>query len=250
MMQSAFKGGYALSVWKGDATTGEAREVWHNQPNDPVITTLGNVRLTGTTLVFPLTPGGAGGRGGRGRGQAAPPEDAAPAAPQGPVDEWDRYYSLDLTKMDSRPVLLTTTDGLIEDQTSVALSPDGKTLYYCTNAKDIERRHIWAVPVAGGVAPRQVTTGEGIETYPAPLASGRMLATLSADWNMPQSLGVWPLEQQAASSAPKRNVDPVVSRTSAASSGPIAQRIIYPDVTPGLSGRRPRQAGDRVDEGR
>ena len=51
--------------------------------------------------------------------------------------------------MDSsaRPVLLTTTDGLIENQTSVAFSADGKTFYYCTNAKDIERRHIWAVPV-------------------------------------------------------------------------------------------------------
>ena len=55
-----------------------------------------------------------------------------------------------LATPNAKPVLLTTTDGLIEDQTSVALSADGKTLYYCTNAKDIERRHIWAVPVAGG----------------------------------------------------------------------------------------------------
>jgi dipeptidyl aminopeptidase/acylaminoacyl peptidase len=74
----------------------------------------------------------------------------------------------------------------------VALSRDGKTLFYCTNAKDIERRHIWAVPVIGGT-PAQVTTGIGIETRPTPLASGRMLATFSADWKMPQSLGVWPL---------------------------------------------------------
>ena len=92
----------------------------------------------------------------------------------------------------ARPVLLTTTDGLIEDQTSVALSADDKTFYYCTNAKDIERRHIWAVPVGGGT-PVQITTGEGVETYPAVLASGKYLATLSASWNMPQSLGVWKL---------------------------------------------------------
>ena len=101
-------------------------------------------------------------------------------------------------------MLLTTTDGLIEDQTSVALSADGKTLYYCTNAKDIERRHIWAVPVAGGDAAAQVTTGDGIETYPAPLASGKMLATLSADWKMPQSLGVWKLERPRARAAQAR----------------------------------------------
>jgi len=87
-------------------------------------------------------------------------------------------------------VLLTTTDGMIENQTSVAISADGKTLYYSTNAKDIELRHIWAVPTSGGT-PAQVTTGEGAETNPAPLASGKYLATLSADWKMPQSLGVW-----------------------------------------------------------
>ena len=229
LMQAAFKGGYALSVWKGNALTGEAQEIWHNQPNDRVITTLGNVRLAGTTLVFPLTPGGAGGRGGRGRGQAAPAEGAPPATPPGPVDEWDRYYSLDLTKVDSRPVLLTTTDGLIEDQTSVALSPDGKTLYYCTNAQDIERRHIWAVPIAGGVAPRQVTTGAGIETYPALLASGRMLATLSADWNLPQSLGLWPLE-----ASPAAKVSTVAAKAAPLANAVVTQRIIYPTSRPGF----------------
>src|SRR5579871_2878873 len=50
-------------------------------------------------------------------------------------------------------------------------------------------RHIWAVPTAGGT-PTQVTTGKGIETYPAALPSGA-LATLSATWNMPMSVGLW-----------------------------------------------------------
>ena len=70
------------------------------------------------------------------------------------------------------------------------------------------------MPVEGGT-PRQVTTGEGIETYPAPLASGRTLATLSAGWKLPQSLGVWPLTS---------------SRQDA------TQRIVYPDVPPRLPG--------------
>jgi dipeptidyl-peptidase-4 len=95
---------------------------------------------------------------------------------------------------------------LIEDQTSVALSSDGKTLFYCTNARDIERRHIWSVPVVGGAA-RQITTGDGIETHPAPLASGKTLATLSANWKMPQSVGVWPI---------------------AAAPEPVAQKIVFP----------------------
>ena len=199
LSQSTFRGGYTASVWKGDATTGDASEIWHNQPKDRLFTNLNNVRLAGKYLIVPVNVGG-GGRGGR--GAQTPPVET----PAGPVDEWERYYSIDLLVPNAKPVLLTTTDGLIEDQTSVALSADNATLYYCTNAKDIERRHIWAVPVAGG-SPRQITTGEGIETSPAPLASGKNLATLSADWKMPQSVGIWPVTT---------------------SSGTVAQKIVYP----------------------
>jgi dipeptidyl-peptidase 4 len=187
LQRATFRGGYTISIMKADVATGEADEVWHNQPSDPVVTNISNPRLAGDYLVFAVNTG-FGGRGGRGRGTPAPPQ----TPPSGPVDEWDRYYSITLTGGAARPVVLTTTDGLIEDQTSIALSPDESTLYYCTNAKDIERRHIWVVPVAGGT-PRQVTTGTGIETMPVPLASGKTLATLSADWKTPQSLGVWSL---------------------------------------------------------
>ncbi len=193
LQRATFKGGYTLSIMKADVDTGEAREVWHNQSNDRIANNPTNLRLAGDYVVFPLIVGG--GRGGRGaRGAAAAEPDAAP---QGPVDEWDRYYSLNIASPDSRPVLLTTTDGLIEDQTSVAISSDGKTFYYCTNAGDIERRHVWAVPVTGGT-PHQVTTGAGIETSPTPLSSGKTLATLSADWKMPQSLGLWQLSSSSA----------------------------------------------------
>ena len=196
LARATFRGGYTLSVWKGDAASGEAVEVWHNEPNDRTFTTLANLRLAGNYLIVPHNAGGGGGRGGRGRGaNPAPP-------PAGPVDEWERYSSIDLSAPKSKPVLLTTTSGLIEDQTSVALSADGTTLFYCTNATDIERRHIWGVPVAGGT-PRQVTEGEGIETSPAPLASGRTLATLSADWKMPQSVGMWSMAPAATAPAQK-----------------------------------------------
>jgi dipeptidyl aminopeptidase/acylaminoacyl peptidase len=198
IMKATFKGGYTIGFYKADVTTGEAQEIWHNQENDKIAANIGNLRLAGDTLIFQLVVPGPGGRGGRGRGGAG--RGAAPAAggpkmieppkQEAPVDEWDRYYSVNLLDPAARPVLLTTTDGLIENQTSIALSADQKTFFYCTNAKDIERRHIWAVPVNGGV-PVQITTGEGVETYPTPLASGKYLVTLSADWNMPQSVGVW-----------------------------------------------------------
>jgi dipeptidyl-peptidase 4 len=192
LTSATFKGGYAYALWIADVATGTAHESWHPKPGDRW-SSLPALRLAGDHVVF------SGGAGSGGRG-------GAPGGAQGPPDEWDRFYSLHYTDPEAKPVLLTTTDGLIEDQTSSILSPDGQTFYYCTNATDIERRHIWAVPVSGG-QPRQVTTGRGIENYPAPLASG-VLATLSATWNMPQSLGIW--------------------------SSPASQKIIFPITRPGF----------------
>lgn len=200
LMRATFHGGYTIELYKADVTTGEAQQVWHNQVNDPIVSAIPAPRLAGDYVIFQFNQGG--GRGGRGRGGQA-------QAASGPVDEWDRYYSLNIVDPSARPVLLTTTDGLIEDQTSVALSGDAKTFYYCTNAKDIERRHTWAVPVSGGT-PVEITTGQGVETSPSPLASGKYLATLSADWNMPQSVGIWkmPAEGPVAAAPPQKIVFP------------------------------------------
>jgi len=185
LMRATFRGGHTLSIMKANVTNGEAEEVWHNEPNDRMFGSLNSPRLAGNYIVFTPNTGG-GGRGGRGGQQQ---QEQQPSST--PVDEWDRYYSLEL-KPNAKPALLTTTDGLIEDQTSIALAADGKTFYYSTNAGDIDRRHVWAVPVTGG-APVQITSGNGIETSPVPLASGRALATQSAGWNRPQSIGLWKL---------------------------------------------------------
>ncbi len=210
MMRATFRGGYTVSFYKADVATGDSQEIWHNQPNDTLVTNVNNAHLAGDLLIFPfLTAGGRGGRGRGGPGGAPAAAEAQPTPPpnQPPADEWDRYYALNIMDPAARPVLLTTTDGLIEDRTSVAVSADEKTFYYCTNAKDIERRHIWAVPVAGGT-PVQLTTGEGVETYPTPLPSGKYLATLSASWNMPQSVGIWKTDSLTAAAAPQKIVFP------------------------------------------
>ena len=254
LMRATFKGGYTLAFYKADVTTGEAQETWHNQPNDTMVTNFANVRMAGNSIIFPYAPGGGGRGGGRGARGAAPgdtPPPAAASAPgsatAGPVDEWDRYYALDIMNPSARPVLLTPTDGLIEDQTSIAVSGDGKTFYYCTNAQDIERRHIWAVPVGGGT-PVRITTGEGVETSPAPLASGKYLATLSADWKMPQSLGIWSLGNTATqkivfpTSRPgfpmDAHVKPEIVITKAADGVEVHNQVFVPkDLKPG--DRRP-----------
>jgi dipeptidyl aminopeptidase/acylaminoacyl peptidase len=241
LLRATFRGGYTLSVMKANVATGEAEEVWHNEANDRLFGNIANPRLAGNYIVFPQNVG-LGGRGGRGT------QPQAEQQPQGPVDEWDRYYSLNIAAQNSKPVLLTTTDGLIEDQTSVAISPDGKTFYYCTNASDIDRRHIWAVPVAGGT-PVQITTGKGIETWPVPLASGKLLATQSADWKRPQSVGVWKLDGTSPQSSQQYvyptaaglknfptdlHVEPTAVTTTAADGTKVPNQLFLPkDLKPG-----------------
>ncbi len=161
---STFSGGHTLQLMIADASTGEAQEVWHNAPRDSVFTSLNNMMWAGEHVVFPVTL---------------------------QHDEWDRWYSLSVNG--GTPVRLTTTDGMIEDATSIALSPDGRTFYYCTNATDIERRHIWAVPSAGGT-PVRISTGDGIETYPQPLASGKKVAVIYFDAKTPASIALVPTQ--------------------------------------------------------
>ena len=166
LCRATFPGGHTLAVMVADVAKGSARELWHNAPSDSTIPFIARLLWGSDRIVFPVSPLN---------------------------DEWERYYSLDANAVTAKPVLLTTTNGLIEDATSAALSGDGKTLYYCTNASDIERRHIWAVPTAGGT-PKRISTGEGIETSPQPLASGKQLAVLYFDMNTPASVGLVPVD--------------------------------------------------------
>ncbi|MBI2409249.1 MAG: S9 family peptidase [Gemmatimonadetes bacterium] len=210
-----FPGGYTLSLMMADVNTRIATEVWHNQPNDRTFTTLNGLRVAAGHVVFPATV---------------------------PGDEWDRWFSINLANPAKEPVLLTTTDGLIEGAGSAELSTDGKALYYCTNAKDIERRHIWSVPVSGGT-PVQITTGEGIETSPVHLPSGKALAVLYFDWNTPASVGL-----VAAGTDKAKTIFPVLGKafprdahvkpqivwTKAADGQAISNQIFLPkDLKPG-----------------
>ena len=156
---ASFTGGYTLAFWVADVATGEGREFWHNAQGDKVFTNIGAIEWAKDRVLFQIEP-----------------------------EEWTRVYSLAIDARDASPVSLTPQTGQIETR---ALSPDGTYLYYGTNVGDIERRHIWRVPTAGG-EPEQITMGEQIEHDPVVISSGQ-IAMLSADAKRPQSVAVMTL---------------------------------------------------------
>jgi len=158
---ASFRGDYSHSFWVADVTTGEGREFWHAAPGETRFQSVNTIAWAGPEhVIFQAEP-----------------------------EEWIRYYSVPVAPGGTAtPATLTAGDGMVE---FVSLSTDGRTLYYCTNASDIERRDIWKVPTAGGDAV-QITKGDEVETYPAVLASGRHIAVLSATWRRPQSVALVP----------------------------------------------------------
>jgi len=211
-------GGYTLAVMVADVESGSVREVWHNAVDNPRFTFINGMTWAGENLVFPYNV---------------------------PDDEWDRWFSVRADGTSAEPVLLTTTDGLIENATSVSFSADGRTMYYCTNAGNIEGRDIWAVPTGGGT-PHQVSRG-GLNTNPVPLASGDRLAVLYYDASQPASVGILPAGGGTAkivfpdlpADFPKAaHVTPQIVKTVADDGLEISNQLFLPaDLRPGE--RRP-----------
>jgi len=170
LIQARFAGGYTLSIWVADTETGEGYELWHNAPGEKRFDDIESLAWGDGHLLFRSEP-----------------------------DNWRHFYSVGVApegeasgrrgwreEMAVEPVHLTPGEGFVEEAT---LSPDGRYLVYATNIRDIDRRHIWSVPVGGGEA-NQVTRGDGIETFPAVLASGDLVAHTVADARRPQSVAV------------------------------------------------------------
>ncbi|HWF86124.1 MAG TPA: prolyl oligopeptidase family serine peptidase, partial [Vicinamibacterales bacterium] len=157
---AAFAGGYVTSFWVADASTGEAKEFWHDAKGDKSWIGVNAIQWAGADRV----------------------------AFQAEPEEWVRWYSVSVSASEPVPTMLTPGDGAVEQ---TALSADGAYLFYTTNAGDIERRHLWKVPTAGGHA-EPVTKGDTIETSPAVLASARQVALLGGDAKRPFGVGLVP----------------------------------------------------------
>ncbi len=181
LYRATFVGGHTMELRVFDVAKNTSTLVWKNAADERQWLNPMNIRWAGETVIFPYQPAG---------------------------DEFERYYSLKLDGTAPAPVQITTTNGLIEDASNTALSKDGKTFYWSTNAEDIDRRHIWSVPTVGGT-PQRVTVGDEIENTPVALASGKSIAVLSAAARRPMSVAVFP---------------------AAAASGPDKGKVIYPSL--------------------
>lgn len=159
LVDARFRGGHTLEIWVADAATGEGRRLWHPAPEDTAFSVIRSIAWVGDHIVFEAEPG-----------------------------DWQRWFSIPVRTPPARPVELTPGEGFVEH---VSFSADGRFLYYASNAGDLDRRDLWRVPVAGGEAVR-LTRGAGIETYPAVLASGDVVAVLYADARRPQSVALVP----------------------------------------------------------
>jgi dipeptidyl-peptidase 4 len=157
LYRAAFQNGATLSLYVADASTGEGREIWHNAPADKVFTNIRSITWSGESVIFPQEP-----------------------------EEWIRLYAVNSAGETGAPKELTPGAGQVE---TTGLSADGRTLFYASNVGDIDRRHVWKVPTSGGPAV-QITSGNEIEMYPAPLASGKQVAVLTSSGTRPMSVGI------------------------------------------------------------
>jgi dipeptidyl aminopeptidase/acylaminoacyl peptidase len=133
---------------------------------------------TGIARTLWTAPGGRGGQfeGTRGR-------DLFWSADGTLVFPWERSgwlhpYAIDALRGGTPSDL---TPGEFEVETYL-LDAGGRSLLYAANAGDLNRRHVWRRPLAGG-APAKVTAGVGIES--SPTLAGNALAVIATDVTHP-----------------------------------------------------------------
>lgn len=98
------------------------------------------------------------------------------------ASEQDGRNHLYSVAMGGTPTLLTPGDFDVED---VMISPDNVTIIYSSNQDDVDRRHLWRVPVAGGKPQQALTSGETMEWAPVVTGDGKSIACLGSTATSP-----------------------------------------------------------------
>ena len=71
------------------------------------------------------------------------------------------------------------------DAENASLSADKRSVFLTSNEQDVDRRHLWTVPVAGGEAPRPLAQGETIEWMPVETGTGKAIFCLGSTATTP-----------------------------------------------------------------
>ena len=109
-------------------------------------------------------------------------------------DGWPHLYSIHRPDTGAAPVLLTPGAFMVEH---VSLSPDGRVVVYSANAgadkNDIDRRHVFKVPVDASTPPVALTRGTGLEWAPVVTGDGQSVAFITSTPQQPPLPAVMPL---------------------------------------------------------
>ena len=111
-------------------------------------------------------------------------------------DGWTHLYSVSVEG--GAATLLTPSAFEVEQ---VTLSPDRREVLFNSNQDDIDRRHLWRVPVTGG-PPMAVTQGDGIEWAPTMTSDGNATVFFRSGARMPAHAAIRPGSSEGRALAP------------------------------------------------
>ncbi len=150
------------SLWLADASTGAARKLWQSgermDDSLPELTEDSSLYFAADSIVF------ASEQDGRNHLYSSPANPGPDA------------------KAPTQATPLTPGDFDVED---VTLSADRKWVIYSSNQNDIDRRHLWRVPVSGGSPPQPLTSGATIEWAPVQTGDGASIVCLGSSATSP-----------------------------------------------------------------
>jgi dipeptidyl aminopeptidase/acylaminoacyl peptidase len=116
-------------------------------------------------------------------------------------DGWPHLYSIPVAG--GKETLLTPGQySFVGD----AVTPDASHIVFASNENDVDRRHIWQVPVAGGEAPVELTPGQGVQFTPIVTGDGKFILCLGSATAtrpaMPQLIAAGAMHELASTEMP------------------------------------------------